>query len=108
MPLLVGMGSSAGIAFLTFFLVKLIEARNTVLVQRPLPAMDVLDTAGIKVSSVLPGGFTILFTLNKFQAGTRTVTMCHLSPLSTCTVSSALVILPFRIQEILVSSSESK
>lgn len=48
--------------------------------QRPLPAMDVLETAGVKkfLSSVCLGGFTILFTLIKFQAGTRTVTIRHL------------------------------
>lgn len=58
--------------------------------------MDVLETAGIKkfpLPHVEDLGF--LFTLNEFQAGTRTV--MYLSPLSNCTVPSALVILPFHI-----------
>lgn len=65
--------------------------------QRPLPAMDVLETAGIKRFPLSYLEDLRFCSLNKFQAGTGTVTVCHLSPLSTCTVSSALVILPFRV-----------
>lgn len=76
-PLLVGnVGLSAGIAFLTFVLVKLIEARSRLLVRRPLPAMDVNSRHEVPLSYL---GVSLRFTLNSFTAGTRTVTVCPLS-----------------------------
>lgn len=96
MPLLVGMGLSAGIAFLTFFFGKThLSQEQTVLVQRPLPAMDVLETAGIKkfpLSYLEDLRFCSLYQISSWYQDCN-----YLSPLSNCTVPSALVILPSHI-----------
>lgn len=82
MPLLVGLGLSAGIAFLTFFFGKIhLSQEQTVLVQHPLPAMDVLEAAGIKkfpLSYLEDLQFCSLLTNFKLVPGLSLSVTCHL------------------------------